>query len=130
VNQCQKPTGWLGRFVLWNMNSRHSKVTDCGLSNIEVQRQDVILDVGCGGGRTVSKLAAMASEGRVYGIDFSRTSVAVRNSSAMTSEASSDVGLFSSSLSMSALPLTGFNRVNASSSGRVKHSLIWRGRQG
>lgn len=77
MNQCQKPTGWLGRFVLWNMNSRHSKVTDWGLSNIEVQRQDVILDVGCGGGRTVSKLAAMASEGRVYGIDFPRTSVAV-----------------------------------------------------
>lgn len=76
MNQCQKPTGWLGRFVLWNMNSHHSKVTDWGLSNIEVQRH-VILDVGCGGGRTVSKLAAMASEGRVYGIDFSRTSVAV-----------------------------------------------------
>jgi len=76
VNQCQKPTGWLGRFLLWNMNSRHSRVTDWGLSNISIRKQDIILDVGCGGGRTVSKLAAIATQGKVYGIDFSKASVA------------------------------------------------------
>ena len=76
VNQCQHPTGWLGRFLLWNMNSRHSKVTDWGLSHIAIAKGDTVLDVGCGGGRTVSKLAAMASEGKVYGVDFSRESVA------------------------------------------------------
>jgi ubiquinone/menaquinone biosynthesis C-methylase UbiE len=76
VTQCQKPTGWLGRFILWNMNSRHSKVTDWGLSNISIQKQDIILDVGCGGGRTVSKLAAIAGEGKVYGVDYSEASVA------------------------------------------------------
>jgi ubiquinone/menaquinone biosynthesis C-methylase UbiE len=79
VNQCQKPTGWLGRFVLRNMNSRHSKVTDWGLSHIAIEKHDTILDVGCGGGRTVSKLAAVASQGRVYGVDHSRESVAVAN---------------------------------------------------
>jgi SAM-dependent methyltransferase len=77
LSQCQKPTGMLGRFVLWNMNSRHSKVTDWGLSHISIKKQDIILDVGCGGGRTVSKLAALATEGKVYGIDFSPASVAV-----------------------------------------------------
>lgn len=76
VSQCQKPRGWLGRFVLWNMNSRHSKVTDWGLSHVSVNTQDTILDVGCGGGRTVSKLAAMATQGKVYGVDFSEASVA------------------------------------------------------
>lgn len=75
-NPCQKPTGWFGRFVLWRMNSGHSKLTDWGLSHASVRPHDVILDVGCGGGRTVSKLAAMAAEGKVYGIDFSRDSVA------------------------------------------------------
>lgn len=75
VNQCQKPTGWLGRFVLWNMNSRHSKVTDWGLSHISIRPQDIILDVGCGGGKTVSKLAGLASEGKAYGIDYSTESV-------------------------------------------------------
>lgn len=76
VSQCQKPTGWLGRLVLWNMNSRHSKVTDWGLAHVSVNEHDTILDVGCGGGRTVSKLAAMATQGKVYGADFSEASVA------------------------------------------------------
>ena len=77
VNQCKNPTGWLGRFVLRNMNARHSKVTDWGLSHISVGKQDMVLDVGCGGGRTVSKLAAMAAQGKVYGLDHSTESVAV-----------------------------------------------------
>ena len=61
------------------MNSRHSKVTDWGLAHVSVNERDAILDVGCGGGRTVSKLAAMAAQGKVYGIDFSEASVAVSN---------------------------------------------------
>lgn len=77
VSQCQKPRGWLGRWVLWNMNSRHSKVTDWGLKHVSIEKHHTILDVGCGGGRTVSKLAAMAAQGKVYGIDFSEESVAV-----------------------------------------------------
>ena len=76
VNQCQNPTGWLGRLILRNMNSRHSKVTDWGLSQASIGKQDIILDVGCGGGRTVSKLAAIATQGKVYGIDHSAESVA------------------------------------------------------
>jgi ubiquinone/menaquinone biosynthesis C-methylase UbiE len=77
VSQCQKPAGWLGRFVLRNMNSRHSRVTDWGSSHISIQPHDIVLDVGCGGGRTVSKLAAMATHGKVYGVDYSPESVAV-----------------------------------------------------
>ena len=75
--QCQKPRGWLGRLILRNMNSRHSGVTDWGLTHVSVGKKDVVLDVGCGGGRTVGKLAVMASEGKVYGVDFSEASVEV-----------------------------------------------------
>ena len=77
VTQCQKPEGWLGRLVLRNMNERHSGVTDWGLSHISLKKQFTILDVGCVGGRTVSKLAEVATEGKVYGLDYSTTSVAV-----------------------------------------------------
>ena len=77
VHQCQKPSGWLGRFMVWNMNSRHSKVTDWGLSHIAIKPADTILDVGCGGGRTITKLATVASQGKVYGVDYSDVSVAV-----------------------------------------------------
>lgn len=62
--------------TLWNMNSRHSKVTDWGLGYLHIEKQFTILDVGCGGGRTLGKLAAQASEGKVYGIDHSEQSVA------------------------------------------------------
>lgn len=77
ANQCLKPHGLLGRVVLWNMNKRHSSVTDWGLSHVAVRSSDTVLDAGCGGGRTVNKLAAMASAGKVFGIDFSADSVAV-----------------------------------------------------
>ncbi|HEX7285347.1 MAG TPA: methyltransferase domain-containing protein [Candidatus Angelobacter sp.] len=79
INQCQKPQGWLGRVVLRLMNARHSKVTDWGLSQVSVDQRDIILDVGCGGGRTVSKLAALATQGKVYGVDYSKESVAASN---------------------------------------------------
>jgi ubiquinone/menaquinone biosynthesis C-methylase UbiE len=59
------------------MNSRHSRVTDWGLSRISIAKEDTILDVGCGGGRTVSKLAAIATQGKIYGLDYSQASVAV-----------------------------------------------------
>jgi SAM-dependent methyltransferase len=77
LSQCQKPSGWIGRFIVWNMNSRHSRLTDWGLSQIEVKRQNKVLDVGCGGGKTVNKLAALAREGKVFGIDYSDVSVSV-----------------------------------------------------
>jgi SAM-dependent methyltransferase len=61
------------------MNSRHSKVTNWGLSHISIHERDTILDIGCGGGRTVSKLAAQATQGKVCGVDFSNESVAFAN---------------------------------------------------
>jgi ubiquinone/menaquinone biosynthesis C-methylase UbiE len=76
VSQCKKPRGWLGRFLLWNMNSRHSKLTDWGLAHVSIQSRHAILDVGCGGGRTLSKLAERATQGKVYGVDYSDASVA------------------------------------------------------
>lgn len=76
ASQCQKPRGWLGRILLWNMNSRHSGVTDWGLSHVRIEPNFTILDVGCGGGRTIGKLAALATDGKVYGVDYSETSVA------------------------------------------------------
>jgi ubiquinone/menaquinone biosynthesis C-methylase UbiE len=58
------------------MNRRHSKLTDWGLRHVSIQERDTILDVGCGGGRTVSKLAAAAPGGTVHGIDYAPESVA------------------------------------------------------
>ena len=58
------------------MNSRHSKVTDWGLGHVSIEKDYTILDVGCGGGRTLNKLAESATQGKVYGVDYSEESVA------------------------------------------------------
>ncbi|HLW35137.1 MAG TPA: class I SAM-dependent methyltransferase [Chthoniobacterales bacterium] len=75
IAQCRKPSGLFGRLTLWEMNRHHSKLTDWGLSHVKIKKTDTILDVGCGGGRTINKLAAMASDGKVHGIDYSEESV-------------------------------------------------------
>jgi ubiquinone/menaquinone biosynthesis C-methylase UbiE len=59
------------------MNWSHSRLTDWGLAKISIEPHSTILDVGCGGGRTVGKLAAITTQGRVCGIDYSDESVAV-----------------------------------------------------
>jgi ubiquinone/menaquinone biosynthesis C-methylase UbiE len=74
--QCKKPRGLFGRLTLSRMNKSHSKLTDWGLTHITVESRFTVLDVGCGGGRTVSKLAAKAAQGKVHGIDYSEESVA------------------------------------------------------
>jgi SAM-dependent methyltransferase len=47
-----------------------------GLSHLSIGKQDTVLDVGCGGGATIARLAAIASEGKIYGVDHSEDSVA------------------------------------------------------
>jgi len=58
------------------MNMSHSEVTDWGLKHVLIEKHFMILDVGCGGGRTIQKLAAVDTEGMLYGIDYAKGGVA------------------------------------------------------
>jgi SAM-dependent methyltransferase len=80
LDQCRNPRWWLGRLLVWNMNVRHSRLTDWGLTHVPLEKHFTILDIGCGGGRTVAKLAAVTSDGKVHGIDYSAASVATARS--------------------------------------------------
>ena len=71
VENAEKPKGFWGRLMIRSMNKGHHELTDWGLSFVEVKNGDRVLDVGCGGGRTVSKLCDMVGCGKVYGIDYS-----------------------------------------------------------
>jgi ubiquinone/menaquinone biosynthesis C-methylase UbiE len=62
------------------MNSSHSRLTDWGLAHISIEKPYTILDVGCGGGKTISKLAALATQCKIYGVDYSEESVAATRS--------------------------------------------------
>jgi len=80
LTQVRKPDRWAGRLFTWIMNMSHSSLTDWGLQHVQVGKDFTILDVGCGGGRTIQKLAAMASEGTLYGVDYATGSVAASRS--------------------------------------------------
>jgi SAM-dependent methyltransferase len=58
------------------MNRSHAGVTAWGLAHVPIEPHFTILDVGCGGGRTIQRLADQASDGKVFGIDYSPASVA------------------------------------------------------
>jgi SAM-dependent methyltransferase len=75
LRQCRRPAWLPGRLFLEIMNNSHSGVTNWGLTHVALGTDFTILDVGCGGGRTVSTLAA-ATQGMVRGIDYSAASVA------------------------------------------------------
>jgi len=77
MRQVGKPRGWLGKRVVRAMNAGHATMTNWGLQQLPVSSSSTILDVGCGGGRTVQTLAAMAPNGTVTGIDYATGSVAV-----------------------------------------------------
>ena len=76
AGQVRKPDRFIGRLFAMLMNRSHSKLTDWGLSHVRIVNTFHILDVGCGGGRTIEKLAAMAPNGKIYGIDYASGSVA------------------------------------------------------
>ena len=80
MKQARMPTGKFGSFWARLMNIGHSKVTKWGLSHISINKDDTILDVGCGGGKTVNTLSKIATEGKIYGVDCSEVSVAVATS--------------------------------------------------
>jgi ubiquinone/menaquinone biosynthesis C-methylase UbiE len=58
------------------MNISHSALTDWGLQHVQIEKDYTVLDVGCGGGRTIQKLTSVATEGRLYGVDYAKGSVA------------------------------------------------------
>jgi ubiquinone/menaquinone biosynthesis C-methylase UbiE len=75
LQQWRKPTGTVGKAAVWAMNISHSPLTEWAVAHVPIEPAWVILDVGCGGGVAVRKMAGMASEGKVCGIDYSEASV-------------------------------------------------------
>ena len=71
VENAEKPDGFWGKLMIRSMNKGHSELTDWALCHVNIKPGDYVLDVGCGGGKTVGKLSDMVGNGKVYGIDYS-----------------------------------------------------------
>lgn len=71
----RKPKGKLGQIQLKSMNKEHTPVALWGLKHLDIKSDDIILDVGCGGGININRMAKNAK--KVYGVDYSIDSVKV-----------------------------------------------------
>lgn len=73
----RKPQGEEGRQMLRRMNDSHEAVTEWALSFFDFRESDRVLDVGCGGGATLARIARHIRTGQVTGVDYSPVSVAL-----------------------------------------------------
>lgn len=69
-----KPSGKAGAQMLHRMNESHDAVTNWGLDFLKFRSQDVVMDIGCGGGATLHRLSVRGA-GYVVGVDYSAVSV-------------------------------------------------------
>ena len=105
VRQCRKPTWLPGRLIAMQMNVSHRRLTDWALSHVTIEEHFSILDVGCGGGKTIQRLAEQAVDGKVCGVDYSPASVATARRTNAAGIASGRVDIRHASVS--ALPFDG-----------------------
>ena len=68
------PQGELGEELIKNMNINHENLARWGVSHLNITKDSVILDIGCGGGVNVKRFLDI-SKNKVYGIDYSELSV-------------------------------------------------------
>ncbi len=69
----RKPEGKLGNIQLKSMNKEHTPVSLWGLKHLNISPDDIVLDIGCGGGMNINRMAQTAK--KVYGVDYSIESV-------------------------------------------------------
>ena len=66
-----RPEGLTGRLMMAGMNQKYAPVSRWGLSHLQLRSDMRVLDVGCGGGGNLKRLAALCPAGQVTGIDIS-----------------------------------------------------------
>ena len=71
----RRPEGEAGRAMLARMNESHAQLVEWGLAQIDLRAGDTVLDIGCGGGNTLARMAQRVTEGHLVGIDYAETSV-------------------------------------------------------
>ncbi len=82
----RKPNGEAGAEMLRRMNDSHYAVTGWALEHFSFSPDDCVLDIGCGGGETLHRLASLVPEGKLFGADHSPVSIqqsSVRNQDLM-----------------------------------------------
>jgi ubiquinone/menaquinone biosynthesis C-methylase UbiE len=113
MNQFRCPTGVQGRTVAELMNQQHDALSNWGLSHIQIKPDFIVLDVGCGGGKTIGKLARQASQGLVVGIDYSKDMVKYSKEQNQQLDKEGRIGLTQASVEKLCFPDGFFDLVTA-----------------
>ena len=75
IVNARKPVGELGHQILDRMNKSHETMAQWGVSHFDIKEDDLILDIGCGGGKSLERFAEQITTGKVVGLDYSEVSV-------------------------------------------------------
>jgi ubiquinone/menaquinone biosynthesis C-methylase UbiE len=75
IEQAKNPDGIVGSFMLRIMNTAHTEMNNWALGSTKIGEDSNVLDVGCGGGKTIQLLSHINKSGRIYGIDYSEQAV-------------------------------------------------------
>ena len=75
ITQCRKPHGEEGIQTIKNMNENHKDISKFAFECVNVSENDMILDIGCGGGVNIEKFLKL-TKNNVDGLDYSEISVA------------------------------------------------------
>ena len=73
-SQFSRPSSLMGRLLLRSMNIGHGRLHQWGLKAAGIQLTDRVLDVGCGGGKAISRILEETRR-EVAGIDHSPEAV-------------------------------------------------------
>jgi SAM-dependent methyltransferase len=77
LDQCRQPHGRVGRFMAREMNRAHGPMTAWVLTAVPTDGARRVLDLGCGGGGAIGRLAVLLPGAQLHGIDYSVESVLV-----------------------------------------------------
>lgn len=73
IMNCRYPEGFLGKMMLGLMNKGHGPLIKQVLDTQVINDTDIVLDIGCGGGIAINRMANKAK--KVYGIDYAEAAV-------------------------------------------------------
>ncbi len=70
-----KPSGIMGRVMIWGMNVFHAPVAHWGMSRLNTPEPLEIAELGCGGGKNIRDLLKKYPSSHVTGLDYSPLSL-------------------------------------------------------
>ena len=75
--QARKPSGFIGRFVMSNIFKKGNNDLNCFVEEtLKLESSNHVLEIGFGPGKLINKLATVATNGHIEGIDFSDSMLA------------------------------------------------------